>query len=558
MFNEYWKTKAAKRRKKWAANDKRFATQHAQLEKIRKDVFLPLDYAVNFDFGNYKTWHFVKASPIVQWKQMNFSFSESGLRKALMAEGADIDHFEIKMSRKYIHGLEAPQPQNKWEQYTYSDNLRPNRSFDDEREYHAWLQRMYEICTEMETVCLTYRQVTMTIKRYSMEGVPFGYYELNPCCQLTKAAMLMQETDFNTLNVATLLMEMDAEWELRQEEMNYYAKQLRLRTMEAAVTDDTIDFTLWDDKKLEQKVPEYVAKDYSLDKIINQVLRPWKAAVSKCFERATERTLKEDVQKMADFSSSNQQNVNRFVEQILCPYLQEEGLHDVIVKSYGSKITLTYQGCQCSMCAKYGIGIVFWPNTHYEEISITLRADDTPMSIIGAYLKQMSVLNNRVDDCLVKVINLYHSQLLKNEEYSNAVLHLNLLIAEHAGKPVAHALKYMRWNIEALLSRKYDHKMLIPSIKVTGDTSFSYIEKDAYMGWQKPVQDVLRERWVDAEGRTVYAADPSTTDAETWKEEHKGLPSIEKWCMPIKDFVEHYSAYSTAKISSSDLIEEKL
>ena len=557
-FNEYWKVKAAKRRKKWAANDKRFAAQHAQLEKIRKDVFLPLDYAVNFDFGNYKTWHFVKANPIVQWKQMNFCFSESGLRKALIAEGADIDHFEIKMSRKYIHGQEAPQPQNKWEQYTYSDNLRPNRSYDDEREYHAWLQRMYEICTEMETVCLTYRQVTMTIKRYSMEGVPFGYYELNPCCQLTKAAMLMQETDFNTLNVATLLMEMDAEWELRQEEMNYYAKHLRLRTMEAAVTDDTIDFTLWDDKKLELKVPEYVAKDYPLDKIINQVLRPWKAAVTKCFERATERTLNEEVQKMATFSSSNQQNVNRFVEQILCPYLQEEGLHDVIVKSHGSKITLTYQGSQCSMRAEYGFGIVFCPNVHYEEISIKLRADDTPMSIIGAYLKQMPALNNRVDDCLVKVINLYHSQLLKNEEFSNAVQYLNMLIAEHAGKPVARLLKDMRWNIEPLLSRSSRHELYIPSIKVTGDTSFSYIEKNVYMGWNTPVQDVLRERWVDAEGRTVYVADPTITDEKAWVEEHKGGPFIEKWSMPVKDFVEHYSPFSATIISSSDFIEEKL
>lgn len=246
------------------------------------------------------------------------------------------------------------------------------------------------------------------------------------------------------------------------------------------------------------------------------------------------------------------------MKQILCPYLQEEGLHDVIVKSHGSKITLTYQGCQCSMREEYGNGIVFCPNTHYEEIPITLRASTTPMSIIGAYLKQMPVLNNRVDDCLVKVINLYHSQLLKNEEYSNAVLHLDLLIAEHAGKPVAHALKYMRWNIESLLLKRYNHKMLIPSIKVTGDTSFSYIEKDAYMGWQKPVQDFLRERWVDAEGRTVYAADPTTTDEETWKVEHKGRPFIEEWCMPIKDFVEHYSTYSTAKISSSDFIEEKL
>ena len=78
------------------------------------------------------------------------------------------------------------------------------------------------------------------------------------------------------------------------------------------------------------------------------------------------------------------------------------------------------------------------------------------------------------------------------------------------------------------------------------------------MGWNTPVQDLLRERWVDADGRTVYAADPLTTDAEKWKEEHKGRPFIEKWCMPIKDFVEHYSAHSTIKITSSDFIEEKL
>ena len=558
MFNEYWKVKAAKRRKAWAAVAKRFANEHAQIKRIREHVFLPLDYGGNFSFEDYKPAHYAQRNPIACWRELNFCFSEKELRSALESEGADMNNFKMEVAHQSIKGMEAPQPENKWDTYPYS---KPNKVYDYDKMYLAWLKRMYDTCTDVETVRLNYRQITMTIKRYSTEGMPFGYYELNPCDSLTKSAMLLQETDFYTLNVATLLMEMAAEWELRQEELNYYAKAMKLRTMEAAVTDDTIDFTLWDDKKLEQKIPEYVAKDYSLDKIINQVLRPWKAAVSKCFERATERVLNEEVQKMAAFSSSNQQNVNRFVEQILCPYLQEEGLHDVIVKSHGSKITLTYQGGQCSMRAEYGsctgTAIVFCPNTHYEEISITLRASTTPMSIIGAYLKQMPALNNRVDDCLVKIINLYHRQLFNNEEYSNAVLHLNLLIAEHAGKPVAHALKYMRWNIEALL-RKPNHKMLIPSIKVTGDTSFSYIEKDAYMGWQKPVQDLLRERWVDAEGRTVYAADPTATDVKAWKEEHKGRPFIEEWCMPIKDFVEHYSTYSTAKISSSDLIEEKL
>lgn len=555
MFNEYWKVKAAKRRKAWAAVAKRFANEHAQIKRIREHVFLPLDYGGNFSFEDYKPAHYAQRNPIACWRELNFCFSEQELRSALESEGADMNNFKMEVTHQSIKGMEAPQPENKWDTYPYS---KPNKVYDYDKMHLAWLKRMYDTCTDVETVRLNYRQITMTIKRYSTEGMPFGYYELNPCDSLTKSAMLLQETDFYTLNVATLLMEMAAEWELRQEELNYYAKAMKLRAMEAAVTDDTIDFTLWDDKKLEQKVLEYVAKDYSLDKIINQVLRPWKAAVSKCFERATERALNEEVQKMADFRFSNQQDVNRFVKQILCPYLQEEGLHDVIVKSHGSKITLTYQGCQCSMREEYGNGIVFCPNTHYEEISITLRADNTPMSVIGSYLKQMPALNNRVDDCLVKVINLYHSQLLKNEEYSNAVLHLNLLIAEHAGKPVAHALKYMRWNIESLLSKRYNHKMLIPSIKVTGDTSFSYIEKDAYMGWQKPVQDFLRERWVDAEGRTVYAADPTTTDVKAWKVEHKGLPFIEKWCMPLEDFVEHYSPGSATIISSSDFIEEKL
>jgi hypothetical protein len=162
-----------------------------------------------------------------------------------------------------------------------------------------------------------------------------------------------------------------------------------------------------------------------------------------------------------------------------------------------------------------------------------------------------------VDDCLVKLINLYHSQLLKNEEFSNAVQYLNMLIAEHAGKPVARLLKYMRWNIEPLISRSFC-ELSISSIKVTGDTSFSYIEKNVYMGLHNSAQDVLRERWVDAEGRTVYATDPTTTDAEAWKEEHKGLLFIEEWSMPIKDFVEHYSHSSYTIISSSDFIEEKL
>ena len=54
IFTDYWKEKAAKRRKSWVSKAKRFAEQHTQLEDIRKEVYLPLDFGVNCSFEDYK------------------------------------------------------------------------------------------------------------------------------------------------------------------------------------------------------------------------------------------------------------------------------------------------------------------------------------------------------------------------------------------------------------------------------------------------------------------------------------------------------------------------
>ena len=40
-FNDFWKEKAQKRRRSWAAKAKRFAEQPTKLEGIRKEVYLP-------------------------------------------------------------------------------------------------------------------------------------------------------------------------------------------------------------------------------------------------------------------------------------------------------------------------------------------------------------------------------------------------------------------------------------------------------------------------------------------------------------------------------------
>ena len=44
-------------------------------------------------------------------------------------------------------------------------------------------------------------------------------------------------------------------------------------TMEAAIS-DSIEFELWDDKKIQKKLKEYAVKDYSLDQVLGQVLSP--------------------------------------------------------------------------------------------------------------------------------------------------------------------------------------------------------------------------------------------------------------------------------------------
>lgn len=292
-FKTYWEEKAQKRRKSWASKAKRYADKHTGIYDIKKDVFLPIDYVDGFDLDDYKPTHYIGRNPIAVWKQGQFEFSERSLREAMVSYGADMTSFKMKVEHQSIIGKNAPEPNvsdygiENFPNKVFRIEKLPNKVFYIEDRYRAWLKRIYEICTEVEICKLNYGQVSMIIRRYSTEGIPFAYYELIPCVQLVKSAMLIEETSFYTLNTATLLMEMASEYELRQEEEIYFAKKLKLRQMEA-VTIDKIDFNLWEDKKLGIKLREYANSNKTCDEVLAAVLQPWKKGVRKFLDAMTE------------------------------------------------------------------------------------------------------------------------------------------------------------------------------------------------------------------------------------------------------------------------------
>ena len=414
-FMKDWEEKAQKRRKSWVAKAKRYAEQHTQLEDIRKEVFLPIDYAAGFDLDDYKVLHYTKKNPIVNWQsEWSFTFSEDDLRQAMEAEGADMSSFKMEINCHSLVGKEAPQPKVTG----YNPNWTPNKVFDIRDEYHQWLKRIYEICTDVQTCKLTYGQVSMVIRRYMTEGLPFAYYELIPCEQLVKSAMLMEETSFNRLNIATLLMEMAAEYELRQEELNYHAKQLKIRTMEAVTTVD-IEYKFWDDRKLQQKMIEYAEKDYPLDKVMDQVLRPWKLGVQKFMETITQRDIQD---KAIVLEPRNcfyiEEYTKQFVDKNLRSYLDSQGLQEVkaYIPAYSSKqCIMEYQGYRMIIKRDYSPdAFIVYPfadedrfiESNSDKQHITLRV--LTLSAIAEYLKQVPTISPRIAAMKAKVKERYN------------------------------------------------------------------------------------------------------------------------------------------------------
>ena len=385
---EYCKQKRNKQRTKWDTRTKRYAKDRTPLDKVRNEVYKKIRY-------NHRDclMHLVKHNPIVQWREREFSFSENALRDAMAVEGADLTLFEMKVKRQRRKEGEKIDLSKRCNYY-YSN-------YTDE----SWIDEFAKQCTDVETVKLTYGQATMVIKRYSIQGVPFCYYTLNPCEQLVGESMILNETDFSMLNIGTLLMEMAAEMEIRQEELAYYSKKLRLRLMASTVMDDVIHFTLWDDTTLSQKIDEYISNGYNTEKIINLALRPWKSAINKYFDLALLRMANESCLR---FQKLSHDNPAKEIEK----YLKEANLElcDVNLSGDTHSIIISYQNYQCFAQISSTNSICLIPTTCCCSETIKLPST-TPLEIFALFIKQMPTINKPANDYVDKVRQLYTQKL---------------------------------------------------------------------------------------------------------------------------------------------------
>ena len=546
-FNEYWKEKAQKRRKSWAAKAKRFAERHLQLAAIRSEVvYSCMDRIEVLSLLNE---HRTVQNPIARWEpNMHFSFSEQGLREAMQAEGADVSSLTVAVSKKNIVGQQP-------HEIAYGDmlDLASNR------------RDLYEKYTDLEICTINYREVTMVIYRYTYLQQPFALYEFLPCKQLSFSNLRLEETSFSTLNIATLLMEIAAEYELRQEELNYHAKKLRLRTMDAALADG-IEFELWDDKKLEKKVAEYVSKDYPVEKMLELVLRPWKQAITKYFRDITEQELQNPTEKLAAYSLRS--DFPYYVKNVLQPYFDKLGLQEVKMWRPNEKSQVLYIKNQ-GYLAKYNAwDDAFYPNAHYSMCCIYGELNKSPLRALAYFLQKMPDICKKTDEVVIKVMHLYDRLMQqKNKNYRENVEFLDSLAAQHKGTPVGKMMKFLRWNAGRFINPKSKgySDFSISTIKVVGKTAFSFVVKDVPQGLSVvngqltgTYKDEVRERWLDADCQNVFVADPVTTDYDEWVKNHRKGMFVDRWSWSVQDFLSGYSPRDSKPSLSIDFIEQKI
>ena len=152
----------------------------------------------------------------------------------------------------------------------------------------------------MKQVCtITYDCIQMEIERTYVAGSPYSEYVITPAKEIpwrtSSGGYYMfvldpTEQEFYFLDLATLLMDLAFEYRLRQEEIAYHAKQLRILALEVAVVDEEhIPLEPIDDATIESIIAECHSKGLDGDNTFKAIVRPWMDAISDYLMHMTDK-----------------------------------------------------------------------------------------------------------------------------------------------------------------------------------------------------------------------------------------------------------------------------
>ena len=233
------------------------------LDEIKRDVNKRLECKyLRFYLGeSYKFKN--EPNPIVSFSDGKLQFTEQGLRAALKKKGADPELLKMDTA-------EIP-----FEDDVYNNSL-----------YFKRKDVMKQVCT------ITYDCIQMEIKRTYVKGSPFSHYTIIPAKEMWVNCNVIFESDlfnlteqeFYFLDLATLLMDLALEYRLRQEEIAYHAKQMRILTMDTAVLDEEqIPLEPIDDTTIESSIAECSSKGLDCDNTFKVIVQPWMDTISNYF-----------------------------------------------------------------------------------------------------------------------------------------------------------------------------------------------------------------------------------------------------------------------------------
>ena len=254
---------AQKRRDAFGERYNAYIGRGYDLDEIKRDVnekpeckYLRFYLGESCKFKN-------EPNPIVSFSDGKLQFTEQGLRTELKKKGADPELLKMDIA-------EMP--------------------FDDDVYYASLYFKRKDV---MKQVCtITYDCIQMEIKRTYVKGSPFSHYTIIPAkemwvnCNVNFEGNLfnLTEQEFYFLDLATLLMDLALEYRLRQEEIAYHAKQMRIHTMETALLDEEqIPLEPIDDATIESIIAECSNKGIDSGNTFKAIVQPWMDAICNYF-----------------------------------------------------------------------------------------------------------------------------------------------------------------------------------------------------------------------------------------------------------------------------------